>query len=123
MAENGWQRVVTVLTVSCFLLTSCTALKTVYIPSGESPPSLPGSVKVGDNVVVTTKDREKKRFEVTAVEADALVGKDVRVAYADMDTLQVRHIDKGPTIALAVVVGAILLGMLLGEQLADDFVE
>jgi hypothetical protein len=121
MAANRWQRVIAVLTVASFLLTSCTTLQTVSIPSGESPPSLPG-VKVGDTVVITTKAREKKKFAVTSIEADALVGRNVRVAYADMATLEVKRVDKGPTIAIVVVVVLVLAGMVLGQEFAEEFV-
>jgi hypothetical protein len=122
MAANRWQRAITVLTVASFLLTSCTAMRTVPLPSGESPPSLP-DVKVGETVVVTTKAMERKKFEVTAIEADAILGKDVRVAYADIATLKVRRSDKGSTIALAVIVGATVIGMLVGQELGEEFGE
>ena len=76
------------------------------------------SVHVGDSVVVTTKAGEEKQFKVTAVEADALVGKDVRVAYTDMASLSVRETSTGKTtlmtalavLAILIVVGADALG-------------
>ena len=109
MAANRWQRMIATLCVVSLVLSSCTALQTVSIPSGESPPSLPG-IKVGDTVVITTRTTEKKTFTVTAVEADALVGKGVRVAYADMATLSVKRIRKGATTAVVV---AIIFSVLL----------
>ena len=120
MAANRWQRVITVLSVASFLLTSCTTLQTVSVPSGESPPSLPG-VKVGDTVVITTKAMEKKKFAVTFIEADALVGRNVRVAYADMATLEVKRIRKWETTSLVVVVVLIILGMVAGHELGEEF--
>ena len=107
MIPNRWQRMVAALCAASLLLTSCTTLQTVPVPSGASPPSLP-EVKVGDDVVITTKDMKKKKFTVTAVEADALVGEGVRVAYADMQSLGVKHVSKGATTVLLVVIGVLV---------------
>ena len=109
MVSVRWQRAIAVLCAVSFVLTSCYSLNPVLIPSGESPPALP-AVQVGDTVVVTThKTTEKKTFAVTAVEADALVGKDVRVAYADMTSLNIKRFRKGPT---ALVVLGVVMGIL-----------
>jgi hypothetical protein len=91
------------------------------IPSGESPPALP-AIQVGDTVVVTTKNTtEKKTFAVTAVEADALVGKGVRVAYADMTSLNVKRIRKGPT-TLAVVITVLgILSIIAAVEAAEAY--
>ena len=121
MAANWWQRAVTALCVTSFLLTSCTSLQPVTIPSGESPPSLP-AVNPGDTVIVTTKALQRKKFVVSSVEADALVGKDVRVAYADMTALEVQRIRKGATTALVVVAFLAVLSIVAATQ-ADDAVE
>jgi hypothetical protein len=108
MIAKPWQRTIAVLCVVSFVLTACTSLQAVSVPSGETPPSLP-DVKVGDKVVITTKAGQKKTFAVAAVEADALVGEGIRIAYADMATLGVKHIRKGATTAVALVVAFILL--------------
>jgi hypothetical protein len=115
MASNRWQRAVTALCVASFLLTSCTSLQPVSIPSGASPPSLP-AVNPGDTVIVTTKALQRKKFVVTTVEADALVGKDVRVAYADMTTLEVQRIRKGATTALVVGVIFVVLSIVAAAE-------
>jgi len=88
-------------------MTSCTTLQNVPLPSGETPPSLP-AVKVGDYVVVTTKAMKKEKFAVTAIESDALVGDDVRIAYSDMSKLDIEHIHKGATTALVVAIAALV---------------
>jgi hypothetical protein len=122
MAAGSWQRAIAVASVLSFLVTSCTSLHTVAIPSPENPSLLP-AVKAGDSVEVTTKTMERKTFEVTAVEADALVGRGVRVPYAEMATLEVKRIRKGPTAALIVgiviVVGSIIAAAQTAEAIND----
>jgi hypothetical protein len=101
------------------------SLQPVSIPSGASPPSLP-AINPGDTVVVTTRTPKKMKFVVTSVEADALVGKEVRVAYADMTTLEVQRLRKGATTALLVaVVFAVLTIVAVAEtgDAIDDSLE
>jgi len=119
MVSARWQRAIAVLCAVSFVLTSCYSLNPVLIPSGESPPALP-AVQVGDTVVVTTKKTtEKKTFVVTAVEAEAVVGKGVRVAYADMTSLSVKRIRKGAT-TLAVVITVLgILSIIAAAETAE----
>jgi hypothetical protein len=106
MAANRWQRAIATF-CACLVLTSCTTLQTVPVPSG-TPPALP-AIAVGDHVIVVTKSSQRKSFTVTAVEPDALVGKHERVAYTDMASLEVERFRKGATI---VTVVAIVLAVL-----------
>ena len=121
MASVRWQRAIAVLCAVSFLLTSCYSLNPVMIPSGESPPALP-AVQVGDTVVVTThKTTEKKTFAVTAVEADALVGKGVRVAYADMTSLNVKRIRKGATTLAVVITVLAILSIMAAVEAGEAY--
>lgn len=101
----------TVLLVSIALcLAGCTTLRSVPIPK---EPAQNVEVKVGDRVEVLTRDAQLHRFDVTAVEPDAIRGKDIRVAYSDMQRLSVVRVDapktaKGVLLALAVIVVAAL---------------
>jgi hypothetical protein len=58
-------------------------------------------------VEATTRDGAKKRFKVTAVEADALVGQDVRVAYENMTSLRIQSNSVGSNKATWIVVGVL----------------
>lgn len=118
MSKGRWQRAIALVCVVSFLVTSCTSLHSVAIPSPENPALLP-AVKVGDTVDITTKTTGHKTFEITAVEADALVGKGVRVPYADMATLNVKRIRKGPTAALIVGIVFVVGSFIAGAQAAD----
>ncbi len=119
MAANRWQRAVALVCVASLLLTSCTSLRSVAIPNGESPPAW-SDVKVGDRVVITTRT-EKKTFTVTAVEPNALAGKGVRVPYADMMTLNVRYIRKGATTAVVVAIVFTILVFASANEVIDEF--
>jgi hypothetical protein len=53
------------------------------------------------------RDGAKKKFRVTAVEKDALVGEDVRVAYQDMTSLRVQSESAGGNKTTWIVVGVL----------------
>ena len=107
MNNNNCQRGIALLCAFSFLLTSCTTLQSVAIPGTAPPSSLP-SAQVGNRVVVTTKAGEKKTFRVTAVEPDALVGKNVRIAYADMSTLSVKRVKAAQTLLVVATVALVI---------------
>jgi len=120
MPANLHKRAIALLCVVSLVLTSCYSLQRVAIPSGQTPPSLP-DVKVGDTVVVTNRSGAKKTFEVIAIEADALVGHDVRAPYADMSTLDVKHLRKGATTGLVVGVVLTVLTIVAYSQATESF--
>ena len=63
---------------------------------------------------MTKRSGEIQQFRVTAVEPDALVGNDVRVACSDIGILQVERTDPAQTnVAVWVTVGVILTGLLI----------
>jgi hypothetical protein len=97
MNNNKCRNGIALLCAVSYLLTSCTTLEGVTIPGTATSQGL-APVQVRNTVVVTTKAGEKKTFEVTAIEPDALVGKNVRIAYADMSTLSVKRAKAGQTV-------------------------
>src|SRR5688572_20312437 len=94
MNIHPWKRVIALLAVASYLTTACTTLQNVPLRNADQTVARP-AVAVGESVVVTTRSGEKKQFTVTAVEADALVGANDRVAYADMQQLDVRRGEGG----------------------------
>jgi len=108
MRTSGWQRAIALMIALNLILTACTSLQGVPLPGPDQPTAVP-AVKVGETVEVTTRAGETKRFKVTAVESDALVGKDVRVAYKDMTSLQVERSDGAKTGMVAWIVGGVVL--------------
>jgi hypothetical protein len=103
-------RAIALIITLVFALTACTSLQGVSMPTDGKTPA----VKVGERVEVTKKSGETIEFRVTAVEPDALVGKDVRVPYSDISILQVERSDPAQTGAtLWIVGGVILVGLLI----------
>lgn len=112
MKTSRWQRAIALAVIATFLTSSCMSLQGVPISHSEDPMPRP-AVKVGESVVVTNMKGEKQKFTVTAVEADALVGKNVRVPYTDIQALDVRRIDGAQTGVVGIVVGVVALVGLL----------
>jgi hypothetical protein len=121
MNNNKCQRGIALLCAFGYLLMSCTALEGVTIPGTATPRALV-TAQVGDKVVVTTKAGEKKTFRVTAVEPDALVGKNVRIAYADMSTLSIKQVRAGKTalVVVAVVLAIAIVGTIHAGHVVND---
>jgi hypothetical protein len=105
MSAKSWRRVVALTVIISFLMTSCASFHDVQIPTANQ--SVAPAVQVGQTVEATTRDGAKKRFKVTAVEADALVGQDVRVAYEDMTSLRIQSNSVGSNKATWIVVGVL----------------
>jgi hypothetical protein len=94
MKSDFWRRSVALIVVASFFITSCASFQDVQLPTADQPTAMP-AVKVGDTVEAITHDGAKKRFKVTAVEPDGLVGQDTRVAYKDMTSLKVQSAEAG----------------------------
>jgi hypothetical protein len=88
-----------------YAVTACTSLQGVAMPADGKTPA----VKVGEHVNVTKKSGETLDFKVTAVEPDALAGKDVRVPYSEISILQVERNDPAQTGAVLWIVGGVIL--------------
>jgi hypothetical protein len=110
-----WQRAVALVAISTFLATGCASLQPVALNHSAQRIERP-AVNVGESVVVKTTSGETRKFTVTGVEDDALVGKDVRVPYADISTLDVRRAGEhkmktGVIVGIVVAVGALALAL------------
>ena len=114
--KTGCLSLTALLTALGVLLAGCVSMRSVPLPVPGQPASSV-AVKVGDQVQVQTKTGETVEFKVTAIESDALAGKDRRVRFVDMTGLQVKHLDKlrtggavaGTTLGVGVVVILIAL--------------
>lgn len=99
---------------SVFLVTGCAQLQNVPLSHNARP-----AVSAGDNVVVTTRDGAKHKFQVTSADAEALQGDHDRINYTDMTRLDVQkkgemHFSKTALIVGAVVLGAVAIGAASG---------
>jgi PBP1b-binding outer membrane lipoprotein LpoB len=100
-----FRSIVTLLLGVSVLLSGCVSMQNAPVPTAGQPSSV--VVKVGDKVEVQTRIGEMVAFKVTAIEPEALAGKDVRVLYRDILSLRVERLDKTRTTFL--VVGAIVV--------------
>jgi outer membrane murein-binding lipoprotein Lpp len=96
------------LAIASLLAAGCASLEPVPLQHSNQTVSRP-DVKVGESVVVTKTDGAKQKFTVTAVDDDALVGRDVRVPYAQMTALDVQ---RGGNKHTGLIIGAVVLGAL-----------
>ena len=76
-----------------------------------------GAVQVGEEVRVQTSGGEELAFTVAGVQEGALTGDEgERIAAGDLQSLEVRSLDKRKTIvALSVLGGVVLTGLLIDE--------
>jgi hypothetical protein len=98
------------------MLAACTSPRTVPLEVGRAPEG----VGPGDTVMVTTVRDQKLQFEVVRVDADALVGEDVRVAFEEIAALEVEQTDPAKTggaifggVAVVVIGALLALGLLI----------
>jgi hypothetical protein len=109
MNMQSFKRAVVLLAVASFLATGCTTLTNVPLTHGDHSIARP-DVKVGESVVVTKKDGTTQKFNVTSVDSDALVGRNVRINYTDMNSLDVQRSD-GTNGHRALIIAGVVLGV------------
>jgi hypothetical protein len=115
---NSFKRTTALIISTAFLATGCAQLQNVPLARSEQGIARP-DVQVGERVVVTTRDGAKHRFQVTAMDAESLRGDTDRIAYADMQRLDVQkkgemHFSKTALVVGAVVLGAVAVGAASG---------
>lgn len=95
------------------VLGGCTRMQEVPL----APTPLQEAVKPGEKVRVTLRDGTVRELEVTAVEPEAIVAGEERVAAAEIVKLERREVDVGKTAAATVgglaLVGLVILGIAL----------
>lgn len=100
-----------ILISACLILTGCTTVRTFPLPRAAAEAQASG-IRKGDHVMVRLRSGETRDFRVKAIEADALVSRSGRVAFADIEKLQREQVAIGRTAALvAGVVATVALGL------------
>ena len=95
-----------VVCLSC-LFSGCTSTQ---FRSAAQGANLPAEVRVGDQVNCQMSDGTQKAFVVTAVEPATLVGENLRVPIADIQSIEVTRFDGTKTIKeTAKFVGGVVL--------------
>src|ERR1043165_5272094 len=78
-------------------LVGCATLESVPI-NRSRPQELQAQLAVGDTVHVRLQSGDQRQFRIVALEPDAIVGRDYRVPYKDIDLLEIKTVDfEGPT--------------------------
>jgi hypothetical protein len=117
MTSSIWRRAVSLVAVAAFLITGCASMQPIALNNSAGHVERP-SVNVGESVVVKTKSGQTRKFTVTSVEDDALVGKDVRVPYSEMASLDVSRAGEhkmNTGVIVGIVVGVVALAAALGS--------
>jgi hypothetical protein len=116
MKIPAWQRAIALFAITAFLTTGCASLQPVSLNHSAGSIERP-SVNVGESVVVKTTSGQTRKFAVTAVDDDALVGNGVRVPYAEIASLQVsRAQHKMKTgVIVGIVAGVAALALAIGS--------
>ncbi len=109
-------RAITTLVLMLLLLSGCRTMQPVEHGNWSS---LKGQVAAGDTVEVVTSDGQVRKFVVTEVTADALVGADTRIASQDITRLQVNAVHKGRTFGAAFGAAGTVLLILLAAATAS----
>jgi hypothetical protein len=121
--NNKNLRSIAATALAILTLCGCTSLQ--YVPVNRAKPEeLRSQLSVGETVVVRMVNGDQHEFRVVALEADAIVGKHERIAYRDIDLIEVKYADykgtaltAGAVAALAVVV---IGGVILDAESEND---
>lgn len=99
-----------VVAAGLVLLSFCGCSTLEYVPINRSKPEeLRSQLAVGETVNVRLQSGDRYQFRILALEADAIVGRDERIAYKDIDLLEVKKVDYEGTAKTAAAVGALAL--------------
>ena len=91
-----------------FMLAGCSTLE--YVPINRSKPEeLKSQLKVGETVHIRLQNGDEWQFRIIGLEADAIVGRDARIAYRDIDLLEVKSVDYEGTAKSAGAVAVLAL--------------
>lgn len=105
------------------MLGGCATLE--YVPIDRSKPeTLRSQLAVGETVIVRLHNGDHREFRVLALEPDAIVGRHERIAYQDIDLVEVKKVDYdgtaktalAVTALAAVVIAAVIVDVKLDEK-------
>lgn len=91
-----------------FMLGGCATME--YVPINRSrPETVQTQLAVGDTVHIRLQNGDEWQFKVTALEPDTIVGRDVRIAYRDIDLLEIRTVEVEGPVKVGLALGALAL--------------
>jgi hypothetical protein len=119
--NNKNLRTIAVIGCAALALVGCTSLEHVPINRAK-PEELRSRLAVGENVLVRLHNGDERQFRIVALEPDAIVSRDERIPYADIDLIDVKFVDyKGTAYATGAI--ALLAVVFVGSALLDSELE
>jgi len=106
-----------------FTLGGCATLEDVPIDRSK-PETVQSQLAVGDTVYVRLQRGDVRHFRIVALEPDAIVGRHERIAYQDIDLIEVKKVDyEGPIktgAAVAVLALVYIAAMVIEDELNEE---
>jgi hypothetical protein len=101
-----------VLLSFCLICAGCTTTR--YLPAPSATTDSTALPKPGRKIIVTLKSGDTREFRLTGIESDALVGKEVRIPFAEIGRIQESRFSLAHTTGLvlgtlAVAIAAVLI--------------
>jgi hypothetical protein len=99
-------------------LMGCTSLESVPV-NRSKPEDLRAQLAVGETVIVRLHNGDQRQFRIVALENDAIVGRDERIAFRDIDVIDVKYVDYMGTVQATGAV-ALLALVYIGRAWLDE---
>ena len=120
--NNNNLRTILAAALLLFVVTGCATLE--YVPINRSKPEeLRSQLSVGETVHVRLQNGDWWQFRIVALEPDAIVGRDGRIAYKDIDLLEVKTVDYEGTAKTAGAVAVLALVFIASAVIEADLDE
>jgi len=103
-------------------LGGCSTLEYVPIERAQ-PETLRTQLEVGDTVIVRLHSGDQRQFRIRALEPEALIGRDERIAYKDIDRIDVKTVDYAGTAKSALAVTALAAAYIASLLIEAEFDE
>jgi hypothetical protein len=104
------------------ILSGCSTLESVPV-NRSKPEDLRSQLAVGETVSIRLYTGERHQFRIVALESDTMVGRDQRIAYRDIDLIDVESVDYARPAKTALALGAlavVVIGVAILEAELDD---
>ena len=116
--NNKNLRSIAVAGLDFLMLVGCSSLESVTIDRSK-PESLRSQLVVGETVIVRLYNGKQSQFRIVALENDAIVGSHERIAYRDIDLVDVKSVDYKGTVLTTLAVSALAV-VVVGSAILDD---
>jgi hypothetical protein len=88
-------KIISMTLITAFVFMSCTSYKVVKFPH-----NIHSDLHEGDTVKIVTKDGRDLTFQLVAITSEAMIGKDQRIFFSEIDTVEKKHVSVGKTLGL-----------------------